>query len=117
MLVNTTSCYFRFYLSSIVILQSSFFLNFSESKRKLKEALLRDLEENSEKETKTSSGFQKPNSKPERNFLRKSEETPTYTGGVSKEARNRMESRQNRDKERRTHASSKVCVSILSNIL
>lgn len=74
----------------------------------MKEALLRDLEENSEKETKTASGFLKPSSKPDKNVIRKSDETPSYTGGVSKEARNRMESRQIRDKERKTHASSKV---------
>ena len=76
----------------------------AESNRQLKEALLRELE----KPKISSSCFQKPVTKPNKNVLRKSDETPTHTGGVSQEAEKRLEIRQNRKKERRTHSSSKL---------
>lgn len=35
------------------------------------------------------------------------DETPTYTGGISREARDRQEARYRRDKEKRIYSSSK----------
>ena len=73
-----------------------------------------DREEEEEEEVAGGGGgdakpFQKPhNLKTDRKVFRNFEETPTYTGGVSKEAKNRVDKRNNRDRQRGVHASSKV---------
>ena len=87
---------------------ASFYILFTEQKRKLKEALLQELKDESDEEKQGDEAFQKPHSKVERKALRMSKETPTYTGGVSDEAKRRLEERHKRDKERRFHNSSKV---------
>lgn len=74
----------------------------------MKEALLQDLKEEAEQKKLDEGGFQKPHSKVDKKALRMSDETPTYTGGVSDEARNRLESRQHREKQRKFQISSKV---------
>jgi hypothetical protein len=58
---------------------------------------------------KLDEGFQKPYVKVDKKTLRTSDETPTYTGGVSDEARNRLQNRQDRDRQRKFQTSSKVC--------
>lgn len=83
-----------------------FFSN-TEQKRRLKEALLQDLKDEAD-QRKLDEGFQKPHVKVDKKTLRTSDETPTYTGGVSDEARNRLQHRQDRDKQRKFHVSSKV---------
>lgn len=62
-------------------------------------------------------GFVKPHSiKPEKKHFRTHNETPTYTGGVSKEAQSRLEERHNREKQRFVNSySSKVKYFSLSN--
>ena len=84
---------------------------FAEQKRRLKEVLLQDLKEE-EEQKKNDGGFQKPHSKVDKKALRISDETPTYTGGVSDEARNRLENRQHRDKQRKFQVTSKVLRSL-----
>lgn len=79
----------------------------------MKEALLQDLKDEEEEDRKKSESFAKPNSKPDKKaFHRSSDETPTYTGGVSEEARHREENRQNRDRQRRFQVTTKVIISI-----
>ena len=99
------SCYHSYVIS----------LSISEEKRleKLKEALLKSLEEESFKD-KDSEGFAKPVSRSDKKSksYRVYDETPTYTGGVSEEARNRQESRDHRDKQRKFHTSTKVIMLI-----
>ncbi|KAK4025233.1 hypothetical protein OUZ56_014308 [Daphnia magna] len=79
----------------------------AEQKRRLKEALLQDLKEEAEQK-KLDEGFQKPHLKVDKKILRASYETPTYTGGVSDEARNRLQHRQDRDKQRKFQTTSKA---------
>lgn len=86
---------------------------FAEEKRRfkeLKEALIKDLSDNPDDEKKgDAEGFQKPHSKGDhKKAFRSSYETPTYTGGVSDEAKKRQENRQNRDRDRKFQISSKV---------
>lgn len=88
---------------------------FVEEKRRfkeLKEALLKDLSDNPDGDNKKNNaeGFQKPHSKGDhhKKAFRSSDETPSYTGGVSDEAKKRLEYRQNRDRDRKLHNSSKV---------
>lgn len=82
----------------------------AEQKRRLKEALLKDLEESAK--DKDAEGFSKPASKGDKKSksYRVYDETPTYTGGVSEEAKNRLESRENREKQRKFHISTKVII-------
>ena len=80
----------------------------------MKEALLKDLSDNPDgddsKKNNDAEGFQKPHSKGDhhKKAFRSSDETPSYTGGVSDEAKKRLEYRQNRDRDRKFHNSSKV---------
>ena len=77
----------------------------------MKEALLKDLSDNPDDDKKNDAeGFQKPHSKGDhhKKAFRSSDETPSYTGGVSDEAKKRLEYRQNRDRDRKFHNSSKV---------
>ena len=76
-----------------------------DEKRKLKEALELDLKESSESK-QSNDGFLKPSLKTDKKAYRISNETPTYTGGVSKEARERVEERHIRDRQRGVHAST-----------
>lgn len=69
--------------------------------------MLQDLKEDAEQK-KQDEGFQKPHTKVNKKALRTSDETPTYTGGVSDEARNRLEHRHNRDKQRKFQITTKV---------
>ena len=95
----------------IVFMNVAHYSLFTEQKRRLKEVLLQDLKEE-EEQKKNDGGFQKPHSKVDKKALRISDETPTYTGGVSDEARNRLENRQHRDKQRKFQVTSKVLRSL-----
>lgn len=81
---------------------------FLEQKRRLKQALIEDLQRENENNGPESQGFQKPHSKIDKKALRVSDETPTYTGGVSEEAKKRLERRDNREKEKKFQITSKV---------
>lgn len=71
---------------------------------------MQDLQESSKQKGKDGEGFAKPLAKIDKKSksYRVHEETPTYTGGVSEEARNRLESRENRNKQRGLQTTTKV---------